>query len=97
MSIECLKIEKNGFLTIGSIFEVGGPMAITELVRRCQDAGCTLHFENENMTVDSTYNDNTDMRAKVMLYTLLAGHPGAAMDYIRYCVNCVSNKNPDAE
>lgn len=92
MSINDLHIEKNGSLTIGSIFELGGSLAITELVFKCREANCTLHFENEDLTIDSTYNDDDVLRSKVMLYTLLAGHPEAAMDYVRYCVNTATKK-----
>jgi hypothetical protein len=87
MKLDDLNIQKNGSLTIGSIFEVGRPMAITELIFKCRDAGCTLHFENENLTIDSSYNDDDILRGKVMLYTLLAGHPEAALlgyNQIRY-------------
>ena len=90
MNINNLNIVKDGYLSIGSIFEIGSSMAITELVVKCRNVGCTLRFENEDLTIDSSYSDNDAMRVKVMLYTLLAGHPEAALDYIRYCVNAVN-------
>lgn len=92
MNIDDLTIEKNGTLTIGSIFEVDSSLDITLLVDKCQRAGCTLRFENEDLTIDDTYSNDAGMRAKMMLYSLLAAHPDAALDYIRYCVSVASKK-----
>lgn len=83
MNIDNLDIKKDGSLTIGSIFELSG-LNITLLIDKCRRVGCTLHFENEDLTIDDTYDDDPGMRAKVMLYTLLAGHPEAALDYINF-------------
>lgn len=91
MNIDDLKIEKNGSITIGSIFELGC-LDITLLVDKCRRAGCTLRFENEDITIDDSYSHDTGKMATVTLYTLLAGHPKAAMDYIRYCVEVAAKK-----
>ena len=92
MKLEDLKVEKNGSITIGSIFEFDSSLDITLLVDKCRRAGCTVRFENEDITIDDTYNDDAGTRAKVMLYTLLANHPEAAMDYFRYCMSVASKK-----
>ena len=96
MSLDDLNIEKNGTLTIASIFEFDSPLDITLLVDKCRRAGCTLRFENEDITIDENYSNDTAKMAIVMLYTLLAGHPKAAMDYIRYCVQTATKKDPNA-
>ena len=83
MNIDDLKIKKNGSVTIDSIFEFNSSMEITLLVNKCQTEGCTLRFKNEDLTIDNTYNNDPGMRAKVLLYSLLASYPEAAMDYIR--------------
>ena len=84
MNIENIDIRKGSSVTIGSIFEVGNGLDITLLVDKCRTVGCTLHFEDEDITVDDGYGDDAGMRAKVMLYTLLAGHPKAAQDYFNF-------------
>ena len=96
MKIEDITIEKNSSLTIGSIFEFDSPLDITILVDKCRRAGCTLRFENEDITIDENYGNDTAKMATVMLYTLLAGHPKAAMDYIRYCICTATKKDPNA-
>lgn len=96
MKIDDVTIEKKGSLTIGSIFEFDSPLDITLLVDKCRRAGCTLRFENEDITIDETYSNDTAKMATVTLYTLLAGHPKAAMDYIRYCVRTATKKGPNA-
>ncbi len=97
MNLNELNIEKGGSLTIGSIFELESSLDITMLVDKCRRAACTLYFENEDLTIDSSYSNDMGTMATVTLYTLLAGYPKAAMDYIRYCVNCASkNKDPNA-
>ena len=95
MNINDLNIEKGGYITIGSIFELGC-LDITLLVDKCRRAGCTLRFENEDITIDESYSNDTVKMATVTLYTLLAGHPKAAMDYIRYCVQTATKKGPNA-
>ena len=87
MNIDNIDIRKGGNIIIGSIFEVGNGLDITLLVDKCRMAGCTLHFENEDITVDDGYGDDVGMRSKVMLYTLLAGHPKAAWDYFNFLYN----------
>lgn len=92
MNIDTLEIKKGGYIIIGSIFEVESPLAITELIFKCRDAGCTLRFENEDLTIDKSYNDSDSMRTKVMLYTLLAGNPKAAQDYFNYLFKKANNE-----
>ena len=96
MNIDDLNIEKNGYLSIGSIFEFESPLDITLLIDKCRRAGCTIYFENEDLTIDRNYSNDTSKMAIVTLYTLLAGHPKAAMDYIRYCIHTATKKDPNA-
>lgn len=95
MNINDLNIVKGGCVTIGSIFELDS-LDITLLVDKCRRAGCTLRFENEDITIDDNYSHDTGKMAIVTLYTLLAGHPKAAMDYIRYCIQTATKKDPNA-
>lgn len=98
MKVDNLNIEKNGSLTIDSIFEFDSPLDITLLIDRCRQNGCTLRFENEDLTIDNNYGNDASKVAVVTLYTMLAGHPKAALDYIRYCVRAATKKecNPNA-
>jgi len=95
MNINDLNIVKGGSITIGSIFELDS-LDITLLVDKCRRAGCTLRFENEDITIDDNYSHDMGKMAIVTLYTLLAGHPKAAMDYIRYCIQTATKKDPNA-
>ena len=95
MKVDNLNIEKNGSLTIGSIFEFDNPLDITLLIDRCRQNGCTLRFENEDLTIDNSYGNDASKVAVVTLYTMLAGHPKAALDYIRYCVHTATKKECD--
>ena len=97
MNINDLDIRKGGSITIGSIFEVGNGLDITLLVDKCRMAGCTLHFEDEDITVDDGYGDNAGMRAKVMLYTLLSDHPKAAQDYFNYLYKQANKKKAPSD
>lgn len=95
MNINNLNVSKGSCVTIGSIFELDS-LDITLLVDKCRRAGCTLRFENEDITIDDNYSHDTGKMAIVTLYTLLAGHPKAAMDYIRYCIQTATKKDPNA-
>ena len=95
MNINDLNIVKGSSITINSIFELSS-LDITLLVDKCRRIGCTLRFENEDITIDDSYGNDTGKMAIVTLYTLLAGHPKAAMDYIRYCIQTATKKDPNA-
>ena len=93
MKVDNLNIEKNGSLTIDSIFEFDSPLDITLLIDRCRQNGCTLRFENEDLTIDNNYGNDASKVAVVTLYTMLAGHPKAALEYIRCWFMLLPKKN----
>ena len=91
MNIDNLDIKKGGSIIINSIFELGS-LDITLLVDKCRRTGCTLRFENEDITIDESYSHDTGKMATVTLYTLLAGYPKAARDYFNYLFDKANNK-----
>lgn len=54
------------------------------LIDKCRKAGCTVRFENEDLTVDESFNHNPGKMAMITLYSLLVAHPKAAQDYFNY-------------
>ena len=97
MNIDCLDIKKGGNLVVRSIFEIENSLDITLLIDRCRRAGCTLHFNNEDLTIDEAYGNDTAMMARVTLYTLLAGYPKAARDYYNYLYDKANNETAPGE
>ena len=84
MKFEDFDIVKGGSITVDSIFGFDSPLEITLLIDKCRRIGCTLRFENEDLTIDESYNDDTIKLSTVTLYQLLACHPKAAWDYFNY-------------
>ena len=96
MRIEDLEITKGGSLTIGSIFEFESSLDVTMLIDKCRKAGCKVLFENEDITIDDSYSNDTAKMATVTLYTLLMAHPKAAQDYYNYLFDQANKKHaPD--
>lgn len=92
MNIDSLDIKKGGSIVIKSIFEIKSPLDITLLIDKCRRAGCTLRFENEDLSIDESYSNDTIRMARVTLYTLLAGYPKAARDYYNYLFETANNE-----
>ena len=92
MIIDDLEIKKDGYITIDSIFGFDSPLDITLLIDRCRRIGCTLRFENEDLTIDDSYSNDTVKLATITLYQLLAGYPKAAQDYYNYLFKKANNK-----
>lgn len=97
MSIDQFDIKKNGSITISSIFEFKRPLDITLLVDKCRRVGCTVRFENEDLTIDDSFSNDSGKRAILMLYTLLARHPKAAQDYYNYIFSQANKKQAPGE
>jgi len=54
------------------------------LIDKCRKASCKVLFENEDITIDDSYGNDTIQVATVMFYTLLIAHPKSAQDYFNY-------------
>lgn len=92
MNIDSLAVKKGGSIVIRSVFDIDSSLDITLLIDKCRREGCTLHFENEDLTIDESYGNDTGMMARVTLYTLLAGYPKAARDYYNYLYDKANNE-----
>ena len=93
-------IEKNGTLTIDSIFELGRSyFDVSPLIQNCKAQNCTLRFENEDITINpGAYDDDSGLRAQIMAYCMVATYPQTAIDYTRYCYSLAGKKkSPNAE
>lgn len=93
MRIEDIEVKKGGNVTINSIFEFGSSLDVTMLIDKCRRTGCVLRFENEDITIDDSYSNDTAKMATVTLYTLLMVHPKAAQDYFNYLFDQANKKH----
>lgn len=92
-------IEKNGTLTIDSIFELKRSFFdVSPLIQECDKQNCTLRFENEDITIKpGAYENNGSLRAQITAYCMVATYPQTAVDYTRYCYSLArKKKDPDA-
>jgi len=92
-------IEKDGTLTIGSIFELrDGFFDLSPLIQNCKVQNCTLRFENEGITIKpGDYDADLGLRAQLTTYSMISAYPQAAIDYTRYCFGLADKKkDPNA-
>lgn len=94
MRIEDIEVKKGGSVTVGSIFEFESSIDVTMLIDKCRRAGCTVRFENEDLTVDESFSRNPGKMAMITLYSLLVAHPRAAQDYYNYLFKKANEKTP---
>lgn len=80
-------IEKDGSVTIPSIFMFrDGTEEYYSFLRVCRAYNCTVHFENENMTVPPTEGDIA-RNMKEMMYFQMASCPEMVEQYLRFLLN----------
>jgi len=94
MRIEDIEVKKDGSVTISSIFEFESSIDVTMLVGKCLSDDCILRFENEDLTIDSSYIRDPGKSAMVTLYSLLVAHPKAAQDYYNYLFKKANKETP---
>ncbi len=94
MRIEDIEVKKGGSVTVGSIFEFESSLDVTMLIDKCRKAGCTVRFENEDLTVDESFSHNPGKMAMITLYSLLVAHPKAAQDYFNYLFKKANQEAP---
>ena len=70
---------------------------MTMLIDKCRRAGCTVRFENEDLTVDESFSRNPGKMAMITLYSLLVGHPKAAQDYYNFLFDQANKKHAPGE
>lgn len=94
MRIDDIEVKKGGSVTIDSIFEFESSLDVTMLIDKCRRAGCTVRFENEDLTIDSSFSRTPGKMATITLYSLLVAHPKAAQDYINYLFKKANKEAP---
>ena len=94
MRIEDIEVKKGGIVNIDSIFEFESSLDVTMLIDKCRRAGCTVRFENEDLTVDESFSRNPGKMAMITLYSLLVAHPKAAQDYFNYLFKKANQEAP---
>ena len=75
-------IVENGSITIPSIFMFDSITEMKNFVHSCRMLKCTVHFENEDMTV--TPNDDGVIDTRLTSYGCVINFPKSAEDYIKY-------------
>lgn len=94
MNLEDFEIKKGGTISVESIFAFDNPLDVTLLIDKCRRTGCTLRFENEDLTIDDSFDNDPYLRTRTNLYSLLACHPKAAQDYFNYLFKKANQEAP---
>lgn len=92
MNIDLNSIEKNGKLTIESIFQLDGMYGITALLQECLLKNCTVYFRNEDLTITPEEQNSTNVRAIINTYGMITAYPKAARDFVNYAFEAAANK-----
>lgn len=80
-------IKKDGVVIIPSIFMfTGGQMEYYPFLKACSDFNCTVHLQNEGITI-MPGEDDTVRRIKEMLYFQMAACPDMVEQYIRFALH----------
>lgn len=79
-------IVENGEIKIPSIFMFnGGSIELFSFLGTCKEKNCTVHFENEDITV--LPKDNAYQMIVLSVYATIAAEPKIAEQYINYVHN----------
>lgn len=75
----------DGILEIDSIFEIPcGHIGVSNLLQKCREKNCTVHFLNENLKIGPNDEQNGSLRATLAAYEMVSVYPKAAEDYFKY-------------
>lgn len=80
-------IKKDGVVIIPSIFMfTGGQMEYYPFLKACSDFNCTVHLQNEGITI-TPGEDDTVRRIKEMMYFQMAACPEMVEQYLSFLLN----------
>jgi hypothetical protein len=80
-------IKKDSTIVIPSIFMFkGGVEECYPFLKMCGDCNCTVHFQNENLTIYPGQQDDS-VSLKLLIYLAIAGSHKFGDDFIRYLGN----------
>lgn len=87
------KIERDGAITIRSIFEMTeGHSQISSFLYECAAQNCTVTFANEGITIAPGDMGDIGTRAMISTYGMLIAYPKAARDYCNYIFSITDKK-----
>lgn len=77
-------IEKDGIVTVESIFVFRSYVEINEFLKDCKARNVSACFLNEQWTITPEEVGESYTNAKVSAYAMICSYPKAAEDYLKY-------------
>lgn len=78
-------VVENEAITVPSVFMFTDVGNLFAFLRVCEVKNCTVHFENEDLTVKP--GNDTAMSLRLTVYMAIADNPKFVTDYIKYLSN----------